>query len=186
MGTELVKESLKKAKAKIAQEGGSKRAGDELEQESAKKKKVDDDQEAADLKNVWTYREDLEVLWSIVKARFKKVQPADDMDSFLMHNLKTIFEHHVEDSVWNNQQRLAKVKNWKIFYSYGVHCVSMQNTVYYLLVEKMKKFFATKRPEERRNRPPTKAQQRSLICTNLKNMDGWKPKALKSKSFAKI
>ncbi|GJX18814.1 hypothetical protein Tco_0221491 [Tanacetum coccineum] len=47
-------------------------------------------------------REDLEVLWSIVKARFKKVQPVDDMDSFLLHNLKTMFEHHVEDNVWKN------------------------------------------------------------------------------------
>nr|GEX33187.1 retrovirus-related Pol polyprotein from transposon TNT 1-94 [Tanacetum cinerariifolium] len=82
-------------------------------------------------------RENLEVLWNIVKARFEKVQPVDDMDSFLLQNLKTMFEHHVEDSVWKNQQGLAKVKNWKLFDSCGVHCVSMQNTIYYLLVEKM-------------------------------------------------
>nr|GEZ05000.1 hypothetical protein [Tanacetum cinerariifolium] len=31
-----------------------------------------------------------------------------------------------------------------------------------------------------------KAQQRSLMCTYLKNMDGCKPKSLKSKSFAEI
>nr|GEZ04528.1 hypothetical protein [Tanacetum cinerariifolium] len=31
-----------------------------------------------------------------------------------------------------------------------------------------------------------KSQQRSLVCTYLKNMDGWKPKALKIKSFAEI
>nr|GEU90656.1 hypothetical protein [Tanacetum cinerariifolium] len=54
------------------------------------------------------------------------------------------------------------------------------------LLEKRKKFFAAKRSKEKRNRPPTKAQQRSFMCTYLKNMDGWKPKALKSKSFAKI
>nr|GEU67007.1 hypothetical protein [Tanacetum cinerariifolium] len=54
------------------------------------------------------------------------------------------------------------------------------------LLEKRRKFFAAKRTEEKRNRPPTKAQQRSLMCTYLKNMDGWKPKALKNKSFAKI
>ncbi|GKB79457.1 hypothetical protein Tco_0946352 [Tanacetum coccineum] len=35
---------------------------------------------------------------------------------------------------------------------------------------------------EKRNKPPTKAQQRSLMCTYLKNMDGWKPKNLKNKS----
>nr|GEW35423.1 hypothetical protein [Tanacetum cinerariifolium] len=74
--------------------------------------------------------EDLEVLWSIVKARFEKVHPVDDMDSFLLHTLKTMFGHHVEDSVWKNQQGLAKVKNWKLFYSCGVHYVLMQNTVY--------------------------------------------------------
>ncbi|GJX54708.1 putative ribonuclease H-like domain-containing protein, partial [Tanacetum coccineum] len=43
-----------------------------------------------------------------------------------------------------------------------------------------------KRAEEKRNRPPTKAQQRSIMCTYLKNMAGWKPKDLKSKSFANI
>nr|GEU63862.1 hypothetical protein [Tanacetum cinerariifolium] len=54
-------------------------------------------------------------------------------------------------------------------------------------VEKRKReFFAAKRTEEKRNRPLTKAQQRSLMCTYLKNMDGWKPRALKNKSFAEI
>nr|GEW48390.1 putative ribonuclease H-like domain-containing protein [Tanacetum cinerariifolium] len=53
-------------------------------------------------------------------------------------------------------------------------------------LKKIRKFFAAKRTEEKRNRPPTKAQQRSLMCTYLKNMDGWKPKALRYKSFAEI
>ncbi|GJY25459.1 hypothetical protein Tco_0400185 [Tanacetum coccineum] len=44
----------------------------------------------------------------------------------------------------------------------------------------------TKRAQEKRNRPPTKAQQRSIMCTYLKNMEGWKPKSLKNKSFANI
>ncbi|GKD99969.1 hypothetical protein Tco_1387953 [Tanacetum coccineum] len=54
------------------------------------------------------------------------------------------------------------------------------------LLEKRRKHFATKRAEEKRNIPPTKAQQRSIMCTYLKNMEGWKPKDLKSKSFANI
>ncbi|GKA44905.1 hypothetical protein Tco_0737701 [Tanacetum coccineum] len=49
---------------------------------------------------------------------------------------------------------------------------------------KRRKHFAGKKVEERRNRPPTKAQQRSIMCTYLKNMAGWKPKDLKTKSFA--
>nr|GEZ35589.1 hypothetical protein [Tanacetum cinerariifolium] len=56
-------------------------------------------------------REDLEVLWRLVKARFEKVQPVDNMDSFLQHNLKTVFAHHVKDNVWKNQQGLTKLKN---------------------------------------------------------------------------
>nr|GFA05068.1 hypothetical protein [Tanacetum cinerariifolium] len=42
------------------------------------------------------------------------------------------------------------------------------------------------RNEEKRNRPPTKAQQRSIMSTYLNNMDGWKPRALKNKYFAEI
>nr|GEV56190.1 hypothetical protein [Tanacetum cinerariifolium] len=52
--------------------------------------------------------------------------------------------------------------------------------------EKRRKFFDAKKAKEKRNKPPTKAQQRSLMCTNLKNMDGWRTRALKNKSFAKI
>ncbi|GKC83202.1 hypothetical protein Tco_1138919 [Tanacetum coccineum] len=82
-------------------------------------------------------REDLEVLWRIVKARFKKTEPVDYMDTFLLLTLKTMFEHHVEDSIWKNQQGLVKVLNWKLFDSYRVHCVTVQSIPYYLLVEKM-------------------------------------------------
>nr|GEU83915.1 DNA-directed DNA polymerase [Tanacetum cinerariifolium] len=53
-------------------------------------------------------REDLEVLWGIVKDRFNKEKPVDDMDNLLFKTLKTMFEHHVKDS-----------------------------TIYYLLVEKV-------------------------------------------------
>nr|GEU79420.1 hypothetical protein [Tanacetum cinerariifolium] len=54
------------------------------------------------------------------------------------------------------------------------------------LLEKKRKLFAAKRAEEKRNTLPTKAQRRSLMCTNLKNIDGWKPKALKNISFIEI
>nr|GEX42340.1 hypothetical protein [Tanacetum cinerariifolium] len=40
--------------------------------------------------------------------------------------------------------------------------------------------------KEKRNKPPTRAQQRSIMCTYLKNMDGWKLKSLKKKYFAEI
>ncbi|GJZ24670.1 hypothetical protein Tco_0562129 [Tanacetum coccineum] len=55
----------------------------------------------------------------------------------------------------------------------------------YQLAQRLK-YFAAKRAEEKRNRPPTRAQQRSIMCTYLKNIEGWKPKSLKNKSFANI
>ncbi|GKD86184.1 hypothetical protein Tco_1357338, partial [Tanacetum coccineum] len=53
-------------------------------------------------------------------------------------------------------------------------------------LEQIRNHFAAKRAEKKRNRPPTRAQQRSFMCTYLKNMEGWKPKDLKNKSFANI
>nr|GEX98949.1 hypothetical protein [Tanacetum cinerariifolium] len=151
---ELVEESTKKDEAETTQESSSKREGDELEQERSKKQKVKDDKESEELKKCLEiipddgddvtidatplfFLKDLKVLWRLVKARFEKVQPMDNMDSFLLHNLKTMFEHYVEDNVWKNQQGSTKVKNLKLFYSCGIHCVTMQIILYYLLVKKM-------------------------------------------------
>ncbi|GJT64162.1 hypothetical protein Tco_1015642 [Tanacetum coccineum] len=50
-----------------------------------------------------------QIIRADVKARFKKTEPVNNMDIFLHLNLKTMFEHHLEDS----------------------------NILYYLLVEKM-------------------------------------------------
>ncbi|GKA52408.1 hypothetical protein Tco_0745723 [Tanacetum coccineum] len=176
-------------------EGSSKRAGEDLQQESTKKQKMDDDKEKEEFKQCFEIfqddgddatidathlsvkipivdykiyqegkksffqiiradgktqmyltfskmlknfdREDLEVLWRIVKTRFKKTKPVDYIDTFLLLTLKTMFEHHVKDEVWKRQQGLVKVLNWKLFYSCGVHCVTIQSIMFYLLVEKM-------------------------------------------------
>ncbi|GJX32094.1 retrovirus-related pol polyprotein from transposon TNT 1-94 [Tanacetum coccineum] len=42
------------------------------------------------------------------------------------------------------------------------------------------------RPRAKGLGQPTRAQQRSFMCTYLKNMEGWKPKDLKNKSFVNI
>nr|GEV04063.1 hypothetical protein [Tanacetum cinerariifolium] len=134
--TIMLEESSKKAKAEITQKGSLKRAGDEMEQERSKMHKVEDDKDSKELKKCLEIipddgddvtidatplssnkmlkffdREDLEVLWRLVKDRFEKVKPVDNMDSFLLQNLKTMFEHHVKDNVGKNQQGLVKVKN---------------------------------------------------------------------------
>ncbi|GJS40278.1 hypothetical protein Tco_0565321 [Tanacetum coccineum] len=59
-------------------------------------------------------------------------------------------------------------------------------TLFQQLLEKRRKYFAAKRAEEKRNKPPTKAQQRKIICTYLKNMEGYKLKDLKLKEFDSI
>ncbi|GKD07902.1 hypothetical protein Tco_1187587 [Tanacetum coccineum] len=56
-------------------------------------------------------------------------------------------------------------------------------TLFQQLLEKRRKHFAVKRPEEKRNKPPTKAQQRKIMCTYLKNMEGYKLNDLKLKEF---
>ncbi|GKC91540.1 hypothetical protein Tco_1152189 [Tanacetum coccineum] len=54
------------------------------------------------------------------------------------------------------------------------------------LIDKRKRLFAAKRAEEKRNKPPTKAQKRKTMSTYLKNMDGWKLDQLKGKSYSEV
>nr|GFA95755.1 hypothetical protein [Tanacetum cinerariifolium] len=56
-------------------------------------------------------------------------------------------------------------------------------TLFMQFLEKRIKFFATKRAAEKRNKPPTQAQQRKIMCTYLKNMERKKLKDLKNKYF---
>nr|GEW06861.1 reverse transcriptase [Tanacetum cinerariifolium] len=51
---------------------------------------------------------------------------------------------------------------------------------------KRRKIFAAKEAEEKRNKPPTQAQQRKIMCTYLKNVERKKLKDLKNKSFDSI
>ncbi|GJU43549.1 hypothetical protein Tco_1200815 [Tanacetum coccineum] len=143
-------------------EGSSKRAGEELEQESSKKQKLEEDKETAELQRLikvipdkeevaidaiplvtnplsivdykihkeWkkTYyqiirangsskmylvfshmlksfnREDLETLWKLVKAKHGSTRPEEGYERVLCGDLKTMFDPHVEDQVWRNQQ----------------------------------------------------------------------------------
>nr|GEX68689.1 zinc finger, CCHC-type [Tanacetum cinerariifolium] len=89
-------------------ESSSKRAGDKLEQEIAKKQRIEDENESAELKRCLEIvldagddatidasplssnkmlknfdREDLEVLWRLVKGRFVRTKPVDVKTTFL-------------------------------------------------------------------------------------------------------
>ncbi|GJZ82308.1 hypothetical protein Tco_0647481 [Tanacetum coccineum] len=80
-------------------------------------------------------REDLETLWKIVKARHGYTIPEEGYERVLWGDLKTMFEHHVEDLVWRYIQG-NKVIVWKLFDSCGVHFVRFSNMHLFMLVEK--------------------------------------------------
>ncbi|GKE25555.1 hypothetical protein Tco_1440939 [Tanacetum coccineum] len=54
------------------------------------------------------------------------------------------------------------------------------------LIKKRRKHFAALRAQEKRNRPPTKAQKRTQMYTYLKYMAGYKHKQLMGKSYDEI
>ncbi|GJS39095.1 hypothetical protein Tco_0564138 [Tanacetum coccineum] len=80
-------------------------------------------------------REDLEDLYKLVKARYGSTRPVESMDYLLWNDMKIMFEPHVEDAVWRNQQGY-KVLDWKLYDSCGVHSLMMQSMQIYMLVEK--------------------------------------------------
>ncbi|GKB06481.1 hypothetical protein Tco_0834714 [Tanacetum coccineum] len=79
-------------------------------------------------------REDLEDLYKLVKAKYMSTRPVKDLDLLLWGYLKTMFEPHVEDTVWRNQQDY-KVLDWKLYDSCGVHSLRMQYVHIHMLVE---------------------------------------------------
>nr|GEV44329.1 hypothetical protein [Tanacetum cinerariifolium] len=153
-----------------AKKGSSKRAGSNLEQEDAKRQRLEEENESAELKRCLEiipkddddvtieatplssksltivdykiYKEGKKSYFKIIRAdtKVKKIKPIYDMDNLLFQTLKTMFEHHIKDNIWKYQHRSAKVLHWKLFDSCGVYCVTTQNMVYNLLVEKMYPF----------------------------------------------
>ncbi|GJS15917.1 hypothetical protein Tco_0410389 [Tanacetum coccineum] len=54
------------------------------------------------------------------------------------------------------------------------------------LLDKRKKYFVALRVQEKRSKPPTKAQKRNTMSAYLKNIAGYKHNKLKSKSYDEI
>ncbi|GKE47741.1 hypothetical protein Tco_1478999 [Tanacetum coccineum] len=81
------------------------------------------------------YREDLETLYKLVKAKYRSTRPVEDLDLVLYVDLKTMFDPHVEDQVWKNQSDYS-VLDWKLYDSCGVHSSRKQNVHIHMLVEK--------------------------------------------------
>ncbi|GJX07644.1 hypothetical protein Tco_0195576 [Tanacetum coccineum] len=68
-------------------------------------------------------REDLEVLWRIVKAKHNDTRPEDEFERVLWGDLKVMFEPDTTSDVWRMLQGY-RVTIWKLIDSSGVHFVS--------------------------------------------------------------
>ncbi|GKD59487.1 hypothetical protein Tco_1296996 [Tanacetum coccineum] len=64
--------------------------------------------------------------------------------------------------------------------------IKEKSNLFVQLLEARKKHFAVMIAQEKRNKPPTKAQKRKTMSTYLKNMAGYKHNQLKNKSFNDI
>ncbi|GKC54976.1 copia protein [Tanacetum coccineum] len=80
-------------------------------------------------------KEDLETLWKLVKAKHGLTRPKEGYERVLWGDLKTMFDPHVEDQVWRNQQDY-RVLDWKLYDSCGVHSLMKQSVHIHMLVEK--------------------------------------------------
>ncbi|GJY82558.1 hypothetical protein Tco_0495934 [Tanacetum coccineum] len=64
--------------------------------------------------------------------------------------------------------------------------IKEKSKLFVQLLEARKKHFASMRAQEKRNKPPTKAQKRNTMSTYQKNMAGYKNNQLKNKIFDDI
>nr|GEU39764.1 hypothetical protein [Tanacetum cinerariifolium] len=136
-----VNEGIKVSKKEVRQEKeveveSSKKEGGSLEQEVVNKQKIE--QEIKELKKhlkIILDDDDDDV------ERFKKTEPKNYTDDFLLNTLKIMSEKpNIEANVWKDQKGkygLAKVKSLKLFESCGVHYLTLSTTQIFLLVEKM-------------------------------------------------
>ncbi|GJX84587.1 hypothetical protein Tco_0335361 [Tanacetum coccineum] len=79
---------------------------------------------------------------------------------------------------FNEEERLAREKDEanlakRLQAEEQEHFKTKQKTTLFKeLLEQRRKHFAAKRAEEKRNKPPTKTQQKKTMITYLKNMEG--------------
>ncbi|GJS46185.1 hypothetical protein Tco_0596306 [Tanacetum coccineum] len=73
--------------------------------------------------------------YQIIRADGSSKRPEEGYARVLWGDLKIMFEHFVEDTVWRNLQG-NKVLVWKLFDSCGVHFVRFQSLHVFMLVEK--------------------------------------------------
>ncbi|GKD50680.1 hypothetical protein Tco_1279656 [Tanacetum coccineum] len=82
-------------------------------------------------------REDLDTLWSLVKEKFRSVEPTEDMERALWVELKRIYKPDKEDTLWKLQRYMHDPLTWRLYGSCAVHHVfSTRGHYIYMLPEK--------------------------------------------------
>ncbi|GJU27483.1 hypothetical protein Tco_1166104 [Tanacetum coccineum] len=83
-----------------------------------------------------TRKDDLVMLWSLVKEKFKSIEPTDDKERELRVKLKRLFEPDTDDELWKLQKHIHDLTR-KLYDSCEVHHVSTEKGIdIYMLVEK--------------------------------------------------
>nr|GEY07457.1 hypothetical protein [Tanacetum cinerariifolium] len=83
-------------------------------------------------------KEDLDVLWRLVKEKFSLAVPIIDKEKALWVELKRLFEPDANDVIWKLQRYMHYPIMWKLHSDYGVHQVSSTTRRHdmYMLTEK--------------------------------------------------
>ncbi|GKB62744.1 hypothetical protein Tco_0918930 [Tanacetum coccineum] len=82
-------------------------------------------------------REDVDTLWSLVKEKFRSVEPIKDMERALWVELKRLYEPDKEDTLWKLQRYMHDPLTWRLYGSCAVHHVfSTRGHCIYMLPEK--------------------------------------------------
>nr|GFA07086.1 hypothetical protein [Tanacetum cinerariifolium] len=81
-------------------------------------------------------KDDLVMLWTLVKEKFKSTEPIDDKEREIWVELKRLFEPNTNDELWKLQKQIHDL-TWRLYDSCGVHHVSTEKGIdIYMLVEK--------------------------------------------------
>ncbi|GKC41452.1 hypothetical protein Tco_1059174, partial [Tanacetum coccineum] len=82
-------------------------------------------------------RDDLVMLWNLVKERFSSTEPTDDKERALWVELKRLFKPNTNDTLWKLQRYMHDPLKWRLYDTCGVHHVSTERGIdIFMLVEK--------------------------------------------------
>ncbi|GKE41894.1 hypothetical protein Tco_1469178 [Tanacetum coccineum] len=83
-----------------------------------------------------TRKDDIVMLWSLVKEKFNSTEPTYDKQREIWVELKRLFEPDADDELWKLQKHIHDL-TWKLYDSCGVHHMSTEKEIdIYMLVEK--------------------------------------------------